>query len=277
MATRQGVSVAIITKNEERNLGRCLRSVAWAEQIIVVDSGSTDRTREVAARHRADVHVRPWPGFVEQWNFALSRASQPWVLVLAADEWLSESSAAELREVLTDPRADAYELRRRTALHGGFVKRAWGPDWQLRLFRNGRGRFEGGLVHESVRLDPGSRVERLRGELLHLTYRSVRGYIDRMNRYTDLAAATMRDEGRRFSVVAILVRPWAAFVKHYVLRRGFLDGMRGLVVSVGAASYVFFKLAKRWEMDRGADPEFLAAAGSTPEDPDPGGVGGPCP
>jgi len=271
MSTRQGVSVAIITRNEEHNLDRCLRSVAWVEEVVVVDSESTDRTREIAARHRAAVHVRPWPGFVEQWNFALSLASQPWVLVLAADEWLSEGAAAEIRNALTEPRADAYEMRRLTAFHGGFVKRAWGPDWQLRLFRNGRGRFAGGRVHESVCLDPGLRVERLRGELLHLTYRSVRGYVERMNRYTDLAAETMRDQERGFSVVALLVRPWAAFVKHYLLRRGFLDGVRGLVVSVGAACYVFFKLAKRWEMERGADPEFLAAAGSTPEDPDPGG------
>ncbi len=272
MTPREGVSVAIITKNEERNLDRCLRSVGWAEQIVVVDSGSTDRTREVAARHGVEVHVRAWPGFVEQWNFAIGKASQPWVLVLAADEWLSDAVAEEIRATLCGPRADAYEIRRSTAFSGAFVGRAWGPDWQLRLFRRGRGRFAGGHVHESVRLDPGCRVERLRGALLHLTYRSVREYIDRMNRYTDLAAATMAEEGRGFSVLDVLVRPPASFVKHYVMRRGFEDGMRGLVVSAGAAFYVFLKLAKRWEMGRVANPEFLAAAGSTPEDPDPDSV-----
>lgn len=267
------VSVVVITKNEERSLARCLGSVAWVEQIVVVDAESTDRTREVAERHGAKVLVRPWPGFVEQWNFALSEASEPWILVMAADEWLPEDSSREIRSELASPRADGYAFNRATAFTGAFVRHAFNPDWQLRLFRKGRGRFEGGLVHESVHMDPSCHVARLHGRLLHLTYRSIHDHVERMNRYTDLAAATLRREGRSFSVFQMLVRPPAAFFKSYVLRRGCLDGMRGLVIGAHAAFYVFLKLAKRWELDRPVAPSFLEAAGTTPEDPDPGAAG----
>lgn len=272
MAAREGLSVVVLTRNEERNLARCLASVTWAEEIVVVDSESTDRTQEVAARFGARFIIRPWPGFREQWNFAVGEATHLWVLVLAADEWLTEDAAREIRNVLEAPLADGYRSLRVTAFTGAFVRWAWHPDPQLRLFRKDRGGFEGGLVHESVRLEEGCRVERLRQPLLHLTYRSIREFLDRMNRYTDLAAASMRHDGRRFSALQLVIRPPATFLKYYVLRLGMLDGMRGLVASVGAAGYVFLKLAKRWELDRQADPAFLAAAGTTPEDPDPGAL-----
>ena len=272
MTAREPLSVVVLTRNEERNLARCLGSVSWADEILVVDSESVDRTRQVAERFQARVVVRPWPGFREQWNFGLSQATHLWVLVLAADEWIPEGAVREIRSVLEAPLADGYEFLRVTAFTGGFVRWAWHPDRQLRLFRRDRGRFEGGLVHESVRLEEGCRLERLREPLLHLTYRSIDEFLDRMNRYTGLAAATLKHDGRRFSILRLVTRPPAAFFKYYVLRLGLLDGMRGFVASVGAAAYVFLKHAKRWELDREADPAFLAAAGTTPEDPDPGAL-----
>lgn len=275
MAVREPLSVIVLTRNEEKNLARCLASVAWADEIVVVDSESTDATRQIAERARARVFVRPWPGFREQWSFALAQTTHLWVLVLAADEWLPEDTAHEIRTVLEAPLADGYVCFRVTAFSGAFVRRAWHPDRQLRLFRKDRGSFEGGLVHESVQLAEGCRVERLRGRLLHLTYRSIHEFLDRMNRYTDLAAATLDAKGERFSVAGLLIRPPAAFFKYYVLRRGALDGMRGLVASVGAGAYVFLKLAKLWELHRESDPAFLQAAGATPEDPDPGALPGP--
>ncbi len=272
MAVREPLSVIVLTRNEEKNLARCLASVAWADEIVVVDSESTDSTRQIAERSRARVFVRPWPGFREQWSFALAQTSHLWVFVLAADEWLPEDTAHEIRTVLEAPLADGYICYRVTAFSGAFVRHAWHPDRQLRLFRKDRGGFEGGLVHESVELADGCRVQKLRGKLLHLTYRSVHEFLDRMNRYTDLAAATLQAKGKRFSALGLLVRPPAAFIKLYVLRRGMLDGMRGLVASVGAAAYVFLKLAKLWELGRESDPSFLEAAGATPEDPDPGAL-----
>jgi glycosyltransferase involved in cell wall biosynthesis len=269
VSEREPLSVVVITKNEERNLDRCLRSVSWADEIVVVDSESTDRTREVAERHGARVFVRPWPGYVEQWNFALSRTTHLWHFVLAADEWISDASALEIQKVLEAPLADGYRMDRLSAFRGAFVRWAWHPDSQLRLFRKDRGRFEGGRVHESVQMAPGCRVERLREKLLHLTYRSVDEYIDRINRYTGLAAATLDDRGKRFTVLALVVKPPATFFKYYVLKLGVLDGMRGFLVSVGASLYVFLRHAKLWELHAAPDPNFLSAAGTTPEDPDP--------
>ena len=127
-------------------------------------------------------------------------------------------------------------------------------------------------MHESVQLAEGCRAERLQGWLFHLTYRSIHEFLERMNRYTDLAAATADMQGKRFSTLRLLTRPPATFLKYYLLRRGILDGMRGLVASAGAAMYVFLKLAKQWELHRESDPTFLQAAGATPEDPDPGAL-----
>jgi glycosyltransferase involved in cell wall biosynthesis len=271
MARRQPLSVAVITYNEQRNLERCLTSVAFAEEIVVVDAGSTDRTRELAAAHGARVFDRRWTGYVEQKNAALERTSHPWVLSLDADEWLTAEGADEVRRVLAAPEAEAYAFNRLTVLSGGFVRHAWSPDWQIRLFRKDRARCAGGRVHESVRLERGARVGRLRSPMLHLSYRSLADYVERMNRYTDLAAATLEGRGPVRTGLRLLASPPAAFLKHYVLRRGFLDGVRGLVVSWGAAFHVLLKYAKLWELRRPAEPELVELAGATADDPDPAG------
>jgi len=270
VSDREPLSVVVITKNEERNLDRCLRSISWAEEIIVVDSESTDRTRAIAERHGARVFVRPWPGFVAQWNFAIAQATHLWVLLIAADEWLPDAGAFEIQRVLEAPLADGYVFERLSAFSGAFVAHAWHPDPQLRLFRKDRARMEGGQVHESVRLAHGCKAEKLKEKLLHLSYRSIDDYVTRTNKYTGLAAATLQQRGERFSVLDLLVRPPATFLKFYVLRRGALDGMRGFLVSAGAALYVFLRHAKLWELRSVADARFLSAAGTTPEDPDPG-------
>jgi glycosyltransferase involved in cell wall biosynthesis len=271
MAGRQPLSVAVITYNEQRNLERCLKSVAFADEIVVVDAGSTDRTRELAAAHGARVFDRRWAGYAEQKNAALERTSHPWVLSLDADEWLTAEGADEVRRVLAAPEAEAYAFNRLTALSGGFVRHAWSPDWQIRLFRKDRARFAGGRVHESVRLERGTQVGRLSSPMLHLSYRSLAEYVERLNRYTDLAAATHEGRGGLGAGLRLLVSPPAAFLKHYVLRRGFLDGVRGLVVSWGAAFYVLLKYAKLWELRRSPEPELVELAGATADDPDPAG------
>lgn len=267
--TRQPLSVAVITRNEAQNLDRCLRSIAWADEIVVVDSGSTDKTVEIARRHGAKVQVEAWRGFAAQKNLAISLTSNLWVLSLDADEWLGEDGAAEVRRVLESPTADAYAFDRLNAFSGSFVGRIWSPDWHVRLFRKDRGRFEGGHVHESFRVDDGARVVRLESRLYHLTYRTIREHLDRMNRYTDLNARTLRERGKRFSVAQLLLSPWLTFLKLYVFRGGFLDGMRGVVVAVGSAYSVFVKYAKLWELTRGRDLEFTRLVPATPEDPDP--------
>jgi len=271
MSAREPLSVVVITRNEERNLDRCLASVVWAEERVVVDSGSTDRTVAVARRRGARVVEQPWLGFTEQKNRAVREASHRWVLSLDADEWLDAEAAEAVREALAVRDAEAYALNRRSALAGGFVDHAWSRDWQIRLFDRERGRFSGGPVHESVRLDPGSRVGRLRGRLLHLSYRSVAEYVERMNRYTDLAAEGLALRGRRVPWARLLVSPPATFLKLWVVRGGFLDGPRGLVVAAGSAFYVFLKYVKLWERTRPPDRRFEAVVPPTTEDPVPSG------
>jgi len=270
MSEKLPLTVAVITLNERRNLDRCLRSVAWAAEILVIDAGSHDGTPEIAARHGARVVGRAWPGYVKQKNFAVDQASQDWVLSLDADEWLTEDSFGEIREVLASPRADAYAFRRVTAFSGAFVPHVWARDWQTRLFRKGRAVFAGGQVHESLRLTAGGSVARMRSPLMHLGYRSIHDYVERLNRYTDLAASGLQDDAAAPSRARLFLSPPATFAKLYVLRLGFLDGVRGLVVAAGSAFYVLLKYAKLWEAHRPVSPELIASAGSTPEDPDPG-------
>lgn len=264
------LTVAVITLNERRNLARCLRSVAWAEELLVVDSGSDDGTLEIAARHGARTVTRPWPGYVNQKNFAVDQARHDWVLSLDADEWLTDESAEEIRGVLATPRADAYAFLRLTSFSGALVPHVWARDWQTRLFRKGRAAFAGGRVHESLRLTRGGSVARMRSPLMHLGYRSIHEYVERLNRYTDLAAASLNEEEVAPSRARLFLSPPATFAKLYLLRLGFLDGVRGFVVAAGSAFYVLLKYAKLWEARRTVSPELTAAAGSTPEDPDPG-------
>jgi glycosyltransferase involved in cell wall biosynthesis len=259
VAGRERLSVVVITRNEEWSLGRCLASVAFADEIVVVDSESTDGTRAVAERNGARVVVEPWRGFVEQKNLALSLATCPWVLSLDADEWLSPAGAAEIRRVLDAPRADAYSVARLSSLSGGFLHRTWARDRKVRLFRRDRARFAGGSVHESIRLDPGASVARLAEPLFHESYRSIADYVERMNRYTDLAAADLAAAGARVGIVRLLLSPPLTFLKLYVLRLGFLDGVRGYVVAGGSAAYVLLKHAKVWERSRAEEREFTAA------------------
>ena len=264
------LTVTVITLNERRNLDRCLRSVAWAAERLVVDSGSNDGTLEIAARHGARILERPWPGYVKQKNFAVDQARHDWVLSLDADEWLTDEGAEEVRRVLASPGADAYAFRRVTSFSGAFVPHVWSRDWQTRLFRKGRAVFAGGQVHESLRLARGSRPARMRAPLMHLGYRSIRDYVERLNRYTDLAASSLNDDGVAPSRARLFLSPPAIFVKLYLLRLGFLDGVRGFVVAAGSAFYVLLKYAKLWEARRTVSTELTDAAGSTPEDPDPG-------
>ncbi|HEX5042224.1 MAG TPA: glycosyltransferase family 2 protein [Candidatus Polarisedimenticolaceae bacterium] len=266
---RATLSVVVIARNEERNLGRCLDSVSWAEERIVVDGESTDRTREVAAGRGARVLVQPWLGYRDQKNVAVDAATMDWVLSLDADEWLPQETAEEVRSVLEAPVAEAYGFSRVSAVSGAFLRHTFGRDRQTRLFRRGAARFAGGEVHERLALSGGTRTAMVRGPLLHRTYRSFSDYAARMNHYSDLGARGMA--GRPVSLLRLVLSPPAAFLKMYVLRGGFLDGLRGFVVAAGQAHYVLLKYAKHWEAQRRPDPEFARLVPPSPEDPDPQG------
>ena len=278
------LSVVLITLNEEANLGRTLESVRplvaeGAGEIVVVDSGSTDRTLEIARAHGARVFVEPWKGFSAQKNSALEKAAGEWVLSLDADEEVEPDLATEILEILAvhqtftharqsgDPlgsgkfkvsfdkpgevavgeSVSGYWMPRKNHFlgrwirHGGF----W-PDPKLRLFRKGAGRFEDRPVHEIVKLE-GS-TGRLNQALAHHAYPTLSNYIEHMNRYSSLGAEMVGPRG--FSLINIVLRPWAMFTYNYFFRLGFLDGREGLLLHLYHAVYVSWKYAKAWERSR---------------------------
>jgi len=248
------VTAALITLNEAAHIGAALDSVSWADEAIVVDSGSTDGTADIARRHGARVEVRSWPGYSAQKNYAASVASHDWILSLDADERVTPDLAADIRALLAaDPAARGYRIPRVSHYLGRWIRGTdWYPDSQLRLYDRRAGRWNGRRVHESVALDgqPGM----LTHELQHFPYRDISDHLATIDRYTTLAAEQMRADGRDVSIAGLVLHPPLAFLRNYVLRGGFRLGSAGFIVSVLNSYYVFLKLAKAREVS----PEALA-------------------
>jgi glycosyltransferase involved in cell wall biosynthesis len=255
MTTSSGPSLAVcvITRDEEDRIGDCLDSVGFADDVLVVDSGSTDRTVEIARAKGARVIVRDWPGYAAQKNFAAEQVGADWVLSIDADERVTPELAKEIRDATASaPEAVAgCSMPRRTWYLGRWIRHGgWYPDRKVRLVRRGRGRWEGEHVHE--RLVVAGPTRELRGDLLHYTYRDIGDHLRTMDRFTTEAARGMRARGAGGAVAGMLVGPPAKFLKMYVLKAGFLDGLPGFVVAVLGSVSVFLKHAKRWERQRAA-------------------------
>jgi glycosyltransferase involved in cell wall biosynthesis len=249
------VSVAIITKNEEANLARTLHSVRWADEIVIVDSGSTDRTGEIARALDAKFFVEEWKGFGAQKNSAIAKCTGEWVLALDADEEVSAELAQEIRRVLEHgPQFDAYFLPRRNLFLGRWIRHGgYYPDPKLRLFRRGSAAFEESAVHETIRRT--GAAGHLSGDLIHPAYPTLDAYIEHMNRYSTLGAVQAAARGKTSrSIFAFLwnvcVNPLATFCYNYFVRLGFLDGREGLLVHLYHSAYVSWKYAKVWEQSR---------------------------
>ena len=244
------ISALIITKDEERNIADCLASLPFADEIIVVDSGSTDRTEEIC---RSDPRVRwflePWKGFGPQKNSALDKSEAEWVFSIDADERASPELAREIASLdLAASGTKGYRVPRRSYFGDRWVRHGgWYPDYTIRLWRREAGRFVDRSVHEVVRV--GGRTGILRGDLIHRTYRDTEDFLARMNRYSTLGAAELRKEGVRCTGFDLLLRPPFTFFKMYVLRRGFRDGALGFRLAVLYAMYTFAKYAKLGEGD----------------------------
>lgn len=242
------VSATVITLNESANIRAALESVSWADEIVVVDSESTDDTVAIARGFTDKVIVRPWPGYIAQKNFAAEQAAHDWILSLDADERISPALAEEIRALLQQsPGAAGYRMPRVTFHLGRWIRSTdWYPDYQLRLYDRRRARWAGRYVHESVKAD--GPVVDLEGEILHYAYRDLAHHFQTMDRYTTLAARQMFEDGRRAGMLDLAVHPPAAFLRNYVLRGGFRDGIPGLIVSAMNARYVGLKFAKLWEL-----------------------------
>jgi glycosyltransferase involved in cell wall biosynthesis len=244
------VTVTIITLDEAAHIADAIDSAAWADEIVVVDSGSADDTVAIARSKGATTETRAWTGYVDQKNFAASLASNDWIFSLDADERIPPALASEIRALLaTEPPRSGYRVPRVTYHLGRWVRTTdFYPDHQMRLYDRRKGRWQGRYVHESVTVDGSS--GQLTGELEHYSYRDLSDHLDRINAYTTLAARQMYESGRRAHAVDLLVHPAAAFLRNYVLRRGILDGTAGLTLSIVNAYSVFLKFAKLWEIQR---------------------------
>ncbi len=251
------VSVCIIACNEERNLPRCLASVSWADDaVVVVDARSRDATEDVARAHGARVVVHPYAGNVEQKNFALDQAKHDWVICLDADEALTPVLEEEVRSLLVEGGrgADGFDLNRVTYHLGRWIRHGdFFPDWQLRVFRRSRGRWAGVNPHGRVTVN--GRVERLSGELAHWSYRDLADQVERIQEFSRVQAAALHADGRRASLGDLCLRPPARFLRAYLLKQGFRDGVPGLVIAAATAFHVFLKYAKLWESQRLGAPE----------------------
>jgi (heptosyl)LPS beta-1,4-glucosyltransferase len=243
------LTVTVITRNESANIGAALDSVAWADEIVVVDSRSTDDTVALALRRTGRVLVRDWPGYSAQKNFAAASAAHDWILSLDADERVTPELADEIRGLLGgEPAARGYRIPRVSRYLGRWIRTTdWYPDYQLRLYDRRVSTWTG-VVHEGVEVT--GPVGRLRGDLQHVPYRDIAHHLQTIDRYTTLAAQQMRDRGASAGVAGLAARPLGAFLRNFVLRGGWRDGSVGFVVSVLNSYYVFLKFAKLWERDR---------------------------
>ena len=254
------ISVAIVAMDEEANIGRTLASVAWADEIVLVDSGSKDRTCEIAREHGARVVVEPWRGYVAQKQYAIELCTKDWVLLLDADEEISPGLAEEIRAAIADPNAvSGYLLPRKNLFlgrwirHGGFY-----PDHKLRLFKRGAARLSEGVGPHSTPQFEGPRGK-LTHDMLHYAYPTMSIYLEHMNRYSSEIAQLLYAKGRTSrSLPAFLwntvANPVATFLYNYFFRLGFLDGREGLILHLNhSAVYIHGKFIKAWWMGKSKD------------------------
>jgi glycosyltransferase involved in cell wall biosynthesis len=243
------LSVTVITKNEAEDIAEALSSVRFADEIVVVDSHSTDDTVALARQHTDRVVVRDWNGYVDQKNYAASIASHDWILSLDADERVTPALADDIRQAIaTEPRDVAFEIPRVTFHLGRWIRTTdWYPDFQTRLYDRRRARWTGRYVHEAVAAD--GAIGRLRHELQHYAYRDIADHLETIDRYTTYAARQMHESGRHAGLLQIAGHPPLAFLRNYIARGGIRDGTPGFIISALNSYYVFLKFAKLWELE----------------------------
>ena len=247
---REKLSVILITQNEARQVAACLASVAWADELIVVDGGSTDRTVEIARAFTSCVYENPWPGFAAQKQFALSKATKPWVLSIDSDERVPPALREEILRVLSSPAPEVagYYIPRLSTFLGKYIYHSgWCPGYQLRLFRREQARVTEAAVHEGFVVE--GEVAHLENHLLHFTHRSLRESIDRLNRYSTLEAHE-RAQRQRVHWWQFWTHPVAAFYNKYIALQGFRDGFRGFLLACITAMVKMALYMKVWERQR---------------------------
>ena len=253
-AKASGISAFVVCKNEAANMDRCLASLSWCAEIVMVDSGSTDGTIEIGSRYGARVVHRDWTGYVDQKAHGLSLCTRPWILNLDADEEVSPELREEIQAILRrdgdgSVTEDVFELLRVVFYLGRWWRLGgWHPEWRLRLARRDKVTWHGEEPHEHARVS--GAVSRLRGELRHYTYCDIADQVARMNSHTSAAARSLHAKGRRAGLADLLLKPKARFFKFYILRKGWREGRPGFLVACMEAVSVYLKYFKLWELNR---------------------------
>ena len=241
-----GLSVIIITYNEEHNIGRCIDSVKEvADEVIVLDSYSTDKTIEIATSKGAKIHQQKFAGYGEQKNDALKLATHDLVLSLDADEALDDTLIREILNEKKSPTNDGYSMNRCTNYCGRFIRHgSWYPDKKIRLFHRKMGKWSNDKIHEKIEMLPASTIKHLRGDILHYSFNSISDHVDQNNKFSSISAKFMFDKGRRTNLFKLLLNPSWAFIQSYIFRLGFLDGLYGFIIAVNISHLTFLKHSK---------------------------------
>jgi glycosyltransferase involved in cell wall biosynthesis len=242
------LSVIVITKNEEKNIRDCLKSVEWVDEIIIVDAGSQDRTVDIAKEFTQKIFSRPWDGYGAAKNFGLAQCTSEWIFWLDADERVTQELQKEIGSTITsvDQKVVALSMPRRANFLGTWINHCgWYPGRITRVFRRSAGRFTEAKVHERLEVQ-GVQLS-LKSDLLHYTDPDLKHYFEKFNKYTSLAAEELTENDKKFVLGKLIINPLVVFIKMYFLKLGFLDGIPGLVLCVFSANYVFTKYAKLWE------------------------------
>ena len=241
-----GLSVVIITFNEENNIGRCIDSVKQvADEVIVLDSYSTDKTLEIATSKGAKIHQQIFAGYGEQKNDALKLATHDLVLTLDADEALDSILTREILHEKKSPSYDGYSMNRCTNYCGRFIRHgSWYPDIKIRLFNKKMGKWSNARIHEKIEMIPASKIKHLRGDILHYSFNSIAEHVAQNNTFSSISAQFMFDRGRRTNLFKLLLNPSWAFMLSYIFRLGFADGLYGFIIAVNISHLTFLKHAK---------------------------------
>lgn len=248
MSMKLPISLVVITLNEESNLARCLESVPFADDVLVVDSFSKDKTADIAQKMGARFLQKAWQGYGEQKTFANSQAKHDWILSLDADEALSPELQAEILARFSELNPETgYEFPRRSFHLGRWIDHGgWYPDYQLRLFHRQHSSWSTAALHEKVQVKS---KERFRSDLLHWVFIDLSHQVLTNDRYSGLGAQNLLSKGRRFSLLKLIYKPWVKFIEAYLVKQGFRDGLPGFIIAVGAGYSIFLRHAKLWELE----------------------------
>lgn len=243
------LTVTVLTMNEEDNIERCLKSIQWADEILVVDSGSTDKTMEICRKYGCSIIETTWLGFGPTRQLSIKHASYDWILVIDADEEVTEALAQRIKQILASPdEKKGYRFKRNAFYLDKLIKFCWGRDFTLRLFNRKNGNYNDNSVHESVNLD--AEIVKFKEQILHYTYPTIESHLNKINLYSSLGALQSYEKGKRSSIIKAVLRGFYFFIEMYFFRLGFLDGKEGFILSIISSYGSSIKYFKIWEIQK---------------------------